>query len=180
MEPDETEALARSGAVAGLCPLTEANLGDGTFDAVRFAAAGGRWGVGSDSHIQVGLADELRQLEYSQRLAHRARNVLAQGGGSTGRALFDTALAGGAQALGTRPAAIAPGAPADLVALDAGSPALAGRAGDALLDAWIFTGAKAVDHVWSAGRHVVRDGRHVERDRIAARYAAVATRLAAG
>ena len=180
MEPDETEALARSGAVAGLCPLTEANLGDGTFDAVRFTAAGGRWGVGSDSHIQVGLADELRQLEYSQRLAHRARNVLAQGGGSTGRALFDTALAGGAQALGTRPAAIAPGAPADLVALDAGSPALAGRAGDALLDAWIFTGAKAVDHVWSAGRPVVIDGRHVDRDRIAARYAHVSTRLAAG
>ncbi len=179
MVPDETEALARSGAAAGLCPLTEANLGDGTFDAVRFAAAGGRWGVGSDSHIQVGLADELRQLEYSQRLAHRARNVLAQGGGSTGRALFDTALAGGAQALGTPPAEIAPGAPADLVALDARLPALAGRTGDALLDGWIFTGAKAVDRVWSAGRPVVSEGRHVDHDRVAARYAAVAARLAA-
>ncbi|TIO13820.1 MAG: formimidoylglutamate deiminase, partial [Mesorhizobium sp.] len=100
MTETETAAMAKSGAIAGLCPITEANLGDGTFAAPLFKQHGGRFGVGSDSNVLIGLADELRQLEYSQRLAHRARNVLAVASGSTGRALFDAALDGGSAALG--------------------------------------------------------------------------------
>ena len=96
----EIRALAASGAVAGLCPLTEASLGDGIFDGASYLAAGGRFGIGTDSNIQIDAAAELRQLEYGQRLARRARNVMAaQEGESTGRRLFDAALAGGAQAL---------------------------------------------------------------------------------
>eukprot|EP01035_Chromulina_nebulosa_P052600 gene52600-71767_t len=130
--------MARSGAIAGLCPITEANLGDGTFAAPLFGEHGGRFGVGSDSNVLIGLPDELRQLEYSQRLAHRARNVLAVAGGSTGRALFDAALDGGSVALGASASNIAVGAAADLVSLDADNPSLAGKTGDAILDAWIF------------------------------------------
>jgi formiminoglutamate deiminase len=100
----EVANMATSGAVAGLCPITEANLGDGTFAASAFLSKGGRFGVGSDSNVQISLAGELRQLEYSQRLAHRARNVIAAPNGSTGRRLFDAAIYGGAQALATIPA----------------------------------------------------------------------------
>ncbi|RUW66311.1 formimidoylglutamate deiminase, partial [Mesorhizobium sp. M2A.F.Ca.ET.067.02.1.1] len=109
MTEAETIAMARTGAIAGLCPITEANLGDGTFAAPLFVEHGGRFGVGSDSNVLIGLPDELRQLEYSQRLAHRARNVLARPGGSNGRALFDAALDGGSQALGAGPSQIAAG-----------------------------------------------------------------------
>ncbi|RVC59151.1 formimidoylglutamate deiminase, partial [Mesorhizobium sp. M00.F.Ca.ET.038.03.1.1] len=104
MTEAETIAMARTGSIAGLCPITEANLGDGTFAAPLFVEHGGRFGVGSDSNVLIGLPDELMQLEYSQRLAHRARNVLARPGGSNGRALFDAALDGGSQALGAGPA----------------------------------------------------------------------------
>ncbi|WP_292274058.1 formimidoylglutamate deiminase, partial [Mesorhizobium sp.] len=109
MTEAETIAMAKSGAVAGLCPVTEANLGDGTFAAPSFIEHGGRFGIGSDSNVLIGLPDELRQLEYSQRLAHRARNVLARAGGSTGRALFDAALDGGSIALGAGPSTLAVG-----------------------------------------------------------------------
>ncbi|MFB2550031.1 formimidoylglutamate deiminase [Ensifer soli] len=166
----ETDAMARRGAVAGLCPVTEANLGDGTFPAARFTAAGGRLGVGSDSNVLIGLADELRQLEYSQRLAHRARNVLARPEASTGRALFDAAAAGGAAALGVE-TGLAVGRPADLVGL-APRDGLPFR-GDGLLDAWIFAGGAAVDAVWVAGRRQVSGGRHVARDAVSARFAKV-------
>ena len=93
MTEAETDRFAASGAVAGLCPITEANLGDGVFDARRFLNAGGRFGIGSDSNVLIGVADELRQLEYSQRLARRERNVLGKANGSTGRRLFDEACA---------------------------------------------------------------------------------------
>ncbi|WP_189052648.1 formimidoylglutamate deiminase, partial [Aliidongia dinghuensis] len=171
MTLDETRRMAASGAVAGLCPITEANLGDGTFDAVRFVAAGGVYGVGSDSNVQIGAADELRQLEYSQRLALRARNVMAMGeGGSTGRALFDGALAGGAQATGLT-AGIVEGGSADLVSLARDHVAFAGRTGDALLDAWIFAGGRGlVDCVWMRGGKVVEHGRHRDADAIARRF----------
>jgi len=169
MEPRETEALARSGAVAGLCPVTEANLGDGIFDGARFLAAGGSFGVGSDSNIRITVNEELRQLEYSQRLRDRARVVLADPGQSVGRRLYERPLAGSAQALGRDSGAIAPGKWADLVALDA--TALAGT-GDRLLDGWIFTGSNcAVTDLWSAGRRMVREGRHLRREAIAADYA---------
>ncbi len=161
---DESRRLAARGAVVGLCPITEANLGDGIFDAPRFVDAGGRWGIGSDSNVQIGAADELRLLEYSQRLARRERNVMARGPGSTGRALFDAALAGGAQALGAGRAGLVAGAWADAVSLDLSHPGVDGLAGNTLLDAWIFTGAPRIDRVWARGRCVVDGGRHRQRD----------------
>lgn len=169
MTEAETAGMAASGAAAGLCPVTEANLGDGTFAAPLFLQHGGRFGVGSDSNVLIGVADELRQLEYSQRLAHRARNVLARPGQSNGRALFDAALAGGSQALGVEATGIAQGAPADFVSLDADHVTLAGKSGDAVLDAWIFAGA-CVDCVWTGGRKLVEGGRHVARDAVARRF----------
>lgn len=170
MTDAETEAMARSGAIAGLCPITEANLGDGTFAAGRFLAAGGRFGVGSDSNVLIGVADELRQLEYSQRLAHRERNALGLANGSTGRRLFEAALAGGAAALGAGPAGIAKGNAADFVSLDPDQPTMAGKAGDAILDAWIFAGGTRPDCVWARGRKLVEGGRHHRREPIAAAY----------
>ena len=171
VEPPEVAAIEASGAVVGLCPVTEANLGDGLFPAAEF---GGRFGVGSDSNVRIDAAEELRLLEYGQRLVRRQRNVLAQDGLSTGRTLFERALAGGAQALGAGPAALAAGAPADIVALaDDGE----GASGDALLDRWIFAQGR-VETVWRAGRLCVQDGRHVCRDRIAARYRETLSRLA--
>ena len=174
MSPAETQGLARSGAVAGLCPITESNLGDGIFDGARFAQAGGRWGVGSDSNVRIALAEELRTLEYSQRLEQQQRCVLAPPDGSTGGALYRAALAGGAQALGRASGAIAPGMWADLVALDGDALALAGHSGDGVLDAWIFAGDdRVVADVWSAGRHMVRGGRHVHHQAVEDRYRAV-------
>ena len=180
MDAGETRGLAASGAVAGLCPITEANLGDGVFNAPAYLDAGGRFGVGSDSNVSIGAADELRHLEYSQRLAARSRNVLARPGGSTGRALFDAALIGGAQALARSSGSLAVGARADFLTLDADHPTLAGKSGDAILDAWIFSaGNLLVDCVWSGGRKIVRGGRHASREKIGARFAATMRRLCA-
>ncbi len=178
MTADETRALAATGAVAGLCPLTEASLGDGIFPARDFLDAGGRFGIGSDSNIVVDAAQELRLLESVQRVAVRGRNVLADGpGASTGRALFDRALAGGAQALGCE-AGIAAGRPADLVSLQGDDPDFIGRAGDALLDSWIFAGPRPkIDRVWRRGEMVVEAGRHRGRDAIARRYRATLERI---
>jgi formiminoglutamate deiminase len=180
MTEAETDRFAASGAVAGLCPITEANLGDGVFDARRFLNAGGRFGIGSDSNVLIGVADELRQLEYSQRLARRERNVLGQANGSTGRRLFDEALRGGAQALGAGPAGIAAGNAADFVSVDAAHPTLAGKRGDAILDAWIFANGGKVDCVWARGRKLVEGGRHHKRDAIAAAFRGVMTELVGG
>jgi formimidoylglutamate deiminase len=171
MTEAETVALASTGAVAGLCPITEANLGDGLFPATAFQAAGGRLGIGSDSNVLIDMSEELRLLEYGQRLTARARNVMASAPGrSTGQDLFETALRGGAQALGSA-AGLAVGHAADIVSLDATHPSLAGRQGSALLDGFVFAaGRGAVDRVWRRGRIVVSGGRHVSRDAIAARY----------
>jgi len=178
MTPAETGLLAATGAVAGLCPITEASLGDGIFDGARFLAAGGRIGFGSDSNIAIDLCGELRQLEYSQRLRDRARAVLADDARSTGRLLFDHALEGGAQAAARDGGRLAVGAFADLVALDGDAVDLAGRDGDDLLDALVFaTPRGAVSDVWSAGRHVVTGGRHAGRAAIVARYAATMAAL---
>ncbi|MFI5014142.1 MAG: formimidoylglutamate deiminase [Hyphomicrobiales bacterium] len=177
----ETSAMAEAGAVAGLCPVTEANLGDGTFNAPEFVAAGGDYGIGSDSNVLVGLADELRQLEYSQRLRHRARNVMAgEEGRSTGRALYQGALAGGVRALGGARPGLAEGAAADLVSLDAGHPALIGRRGDAVLDGFVFAARDGmIDCVWRGGRKLVAHGSHRQRDACLARFRAVMERLLA-
>jgi len=181
MTAGETASLARSGAVAGLCPVTEASLGDGIFPAREFLDAGGRFGIGTDSNILIGVADELRQLEYGQRLKHRERNVLSGGPGiSTGRALFDVALAGGAQALAQPIAGLQEGARADIVTLDTAHPSLAGRRGDAVLDGWIFAAGKdAVADVWAGGLKVVEAGRHRLRQRARDRFSAAMRRLVA-
>ena len=175
----EIRSVAASGAVAGLCPITEANLGDGTFNAPEFIERGGAFGIGSDSNVLIGVSDELRQLEYSQRLALKARNVLASGDMvSTGRALLDRALRGGSQALGVTRFGLTEGGFADIVSLDAPSVALAGRAGDAILDSWIFGAGRAlVDCVWARGRKVVKDGRHHSRETVALRFRQVIERL---
>jgi formiminoglutamate deiminase len=168
---DEIRRFAMSGAVAGLCPVTEANLGDGTFNATEFLGQSGAFGVGSDSNVLIGVADELRQLEYSQRLAQRARNVVAGAVASTGRALFEGALKGGSQALGVETSGLAVGGFADIVSLDAQHVGLAGRSGDAILDSWIFgAGRSLVDCVWARGRRVVKDGRHHARETVAQRF----------
>jgi formimidoylglutamate deiminase len=178
MVPAETLGLAATGAVAGLCPITEANLGDGIFDALRFVAAGGRWGVGSDSNLRISLSGELRLLEYSQRLQHRGRAMLATPAQSTGRVLLDSAARGGARAAGRGSGTLRLGDWADLLALDMTVTDLAGCEGDAILDAWIFAGDdRMVVEVWSAGRHLVSGGRHRARDAITARYRGTMARL---
>jgi formimidoylglutamate deiminase len=179
MTPAETEALARSGAVAGLCPLTEASLGDGIFDGGRYLSRGGRFGVGTDSNIQIDAAAELRQLEYSQRLRDRARNVLAlREGESVGRRLLQTALAGGSQACGQPIGAIEVGRRADFVLLDPDHADLSVGAGDHWLDTWIFVaGRAAIKEVLIGGKSVVTDGRHHARDAIVRNYVSSISRL---
>jgi formiminoglutamate deiminase len=170
----ELEGIAASGAVVGLCPITEASLGDGVFQALEFQALAGRIGIGSDSNVLLDAGLELQALEYSQRLTRRARNVLAgESGRSTGRTLFDAALAGGTQALGGAGsrAGLVADAPFDLLSLDANHTALIERREDELLDSWIFAaGRDAIDCVWRAGEKVVSGGRHRQRHAIVARY----------
>lgn len=171
-EPSELAAIARSGVTIGLCPITEANLGDGIFDAPTFRDCGGRYGVGTDSNVEITAPGELRLLEYAQRLGRRARNVMpTTEGASTGRTLYDAALAGGAQALARPIGRLAPGARADLVLLDRTHPDLASTSGDRILDALIFSaGRAAIDTVIVAGRTLVTAGRHHARDTITSRY----------
>jgi len=171
MEPNETLGLAATGAVAGLCPITESNLGDGIFDGVRYMEAGGRIGVGSDSNLRISLAEEMRVLEHSQRLRDRGRAMLATAEKSSARRIFDAIVRGGAQAAGRDAGRIETGASADLLALDASHPDLDGLEGDTLLDAFTFAGTGThVSDVWSGGRHVVQAGRHIRRDPIIAAY----------
>jgi formimidoylglutamate deiminase len=161
MEPDETADLAASGAVAGLCPTTEANLGDGLFDGPGYWAAGGVWGIGSDSHVSVSPIEELRWLEYGQRLRDRRRNVLRGRAPGIGAQLFRDALEGGARALGRPIGRLAPGFRADFLVLERDLPTLVGLEDDALLDALVFAGNRnPVRDVAVGGRWVVRDGHH--------------------
>ena len=176
----ETDAMAASGAVAGLCPVTEANLGDGIFPAVRFLAQGGRIATGTDSNILIDPAQELRALEYSQRLAHQARNVLASDEHpSVARRLFDATLAGGAQAMGVEQG-LAVGNSADIVTLDADDPAVQMGHGDRPLDHWVFAARNnCIDAVWRRGRKMVSGGRHKDAARITGRYRKVLERILA-
>lgn len=179
MTAAETAALAETGAVAGLCPITEANLGDGIFDAPGWLASGGVFGVGTDSNVRISLAEELRLLEYSQRLGLRARAVMADHR-STGRLLWEAAAAGGAQAAGRGSGRIEVGQWADLLALEVSDLRLEGLEGDQLLDAFVFAGRDGlVGDLWSAGRHIVRQGRHVARETVEARFRATMRRLRA-
>jgi formimidoylglutamate deiminase len=180
LTPEETAGIAKAGAVVGLCPLTEANLGDGLFEGPRFIEAGGMFGVGSDSNIEISAPGELKQFEYSQRLHHRLRNAVARHRGeSTGRALYEHALAGGAQASGRSIGALAVGKRADIAVLDDTHPDLCGVSGDRWLDATTFVAGKSViSSVYVGGRQVVSDGRHLRRAEITERYRGVVKRLA--
>jgi formimidoylglutamate deiminase len=167
----ETTGLAQTGAVAGLCPITESNLGDGIFDAVRWLDAGGAIAVGSDSNIRIALSEELRTLDYSQRLRDGTRAALATPEHATGRRLFDAVLRGGAQGSQRKTGRIEAGYWADLLTLATDHPDLWGRTGDTALDAWIFAGDdRLVTNVWSAGRHLVQGGTHTRRADITAAY----------
>lgn len=171
MTPDETVRLARTGAVAGLCPGTESNLGDGIFDGNRWMEHGGAIGIGSDSNIRISLAEELRTLDYSQRLRDHSRAALASDERSTGRRIYDAMLTGGAQAADRQSGALATGKWADMITLDDSSIHLEGLGGDTILDSWIFAGDdRLVTDVWSAGRHLVSEGRHVRGSEIQAAY----------
>lgn len=179
MTDAETRALAGTGAVAGLCPITESSLGDGIFNGISYRDAGGRFGVGSDSNIHIALWEELATLDYSQRLRDRSRAAMATADCSTGRVLFDAAAQAGAQAAGRASGQIAEGRLADLIAVSTDNEFLCNRSGDTALDSLIFTGRgrSCVTDVWSAGRHMVQNGRHVARDRITNAFLAVTAQL---
>jgi formimidoylglutamate deiminase len=180
IDASELARLAASGAVAGLCPTTEANLGDGVFPFADYLAAGGRFGIGSDSHVSRDPVEELRWLEYAQRLVRRERNVAASAARpSVGGLLWTAAAAGGAQALGRFGGALRPGAVADLIVLDGEHPDLAGRADDAVLDALVFSGGAAmVRDVMVGGRWRIRAGRHPREEEIGRAYRRAIERLA--
>ncbi|MGN6819661.1 MAG: formimidoylglutamate deiminase [Sphingomonas sp.] len=179
VDAGETARLAASGAVAGLCPVTEANLGDGVFPAVDYLAAGGRIGIGTDSNILIDAASELRAIEYSQRLTRRKRALLVdEAEPSVGATLFARAQAAGAQALGVTNG-IAVGNAADILSLGLDHPAMIGAGAD-LLDRWIFAARPgAIDSVWRAGRKMVEHGRHIAADVVADRYRRTVTALLA-
>ncbi|MDQ7247933.1 formimidoylglutamate deiminase [Dongia sedimenti] len=161
---DEAEVtrMAKSGAVVGLCPTTEANLGDGLFPAVSYTEQGGRFGIGSDSHVSTTAFEELRWLEYGQRLKHERRNRLHGGGqNNVGTFLYEAALQGGALAMGQKVGRIEAGAKADLLVLDSRHPLLANVRADDILGRWIFAGAsRMIRDVMVAGDWVIQDGRH--------------------
>ena len=176
--PDEVHMMGHSEVVVGLCPTTEANLGDGIFPFGAFVPYG-RWGIGSDSHISVSPTEELRLLEYGQRLTLRERNIAGRPSrGSSGRALWADAAARGAPATGRKLGTLGPGSRADLVVLDDGAPTLYGRREDTLLDALVFAGnANPIRDVMVGGNWVVRDGRHVREGDILTRFKATVDRL---
>jgi formimidoylglutamate deiminase len=173
----EVASMAKSGAVVGICPTTEANLGDGLFPAVAYTAQGGRFGIGSDSHVSVTAFEELRWLEYGQRLVTRHRNIAARKpGASVGETLWAAALRGGRQAAGLRG-----DASRDVIVLDDASPLLAARDEGSVLDTFLFAGnTPLVRDVLAGGEWVVRDFHHRAEDRIAADYRAAVEALAAG
>jgi len=178
LDDAEMRSIAKSGAVAGLCPTTEANLGDGLFPLANYLDARGVLGIGSDSHISVSPVEELRWLEYGQRLLTRHRNIAARAAGaSVGEALWGAALQGGRRAAGVADDA----AHADFVVLDEASPLLAARDERSVIDAFLFAGnTSLVRGVMASGEWVIRDFRHHDEARIAARYREIVEALAAG
>jgi len=177
---NEVSALAKSGAVAGLCPITEANLGDGIFPAQAYFQNNGFWAIGTDSNILIDAVGELRGLEYSQRLSLRARNRLAGSGhASVGRSLYSAALKGGSRALHSSHS-LTIGAPANIVTLNKDHPALMEKNGDFLLDSWIFAQrTNPIDCVYVRGQLVVKDGDALGRELISQRYRKVLARISA-
>lgn len=183
MTADENQRAAQSGAVAGICPSTEANLGDGIFDMPRWLAHGGAWGVGSDSHATVNAAEELMLLEYGQRLHLRQRNVLASATQpQVATAMTLQALQGGAQAAGRAIAGLAVGQQADFVALDARHIALAGLPAPEMLSSHVFAShrSSALQGAWVAGQPRVTAGRHALHDEAARSFAATRSAIISG
>ena len=171
MEPHEVKMLAKTQAVAGLCPITESSLGDGIFEGANWMSNNGNIAIGSDSNVRISLSEELRTLEYSQRLRDRSRAVLANSHQSTGRRLFEGICKGGAQAAGRKTGLIKEGYLADLLALDTNHVDLERHKEDTLLDSYIFSGDdRMISDVWSAGRHLVKDGEHILRTEITRAY----------
>jgi len=178
IDEDEIAAIADSGAVVCLCPSTEANLGDGLFPLQKFLGRQGRIAIGSDSHVSINPFEELRWLEYGQRLITQKRNIAAIGRSQTGRSLFELAAAGGALATGQPGGRIRTGDNADLVLLDDDSPMLAGHSTRSLLDALVFSGfTLPIDGVMVGGEWQVIDGQHKDAEAARAGYAAVARAL---
>jgi len=174
MTPEEAQSAAGSGATAGLCPTTEADLGDGVFRTADWLQAGGSFAIGSDSNVRISVAEELRLLEYNERLASGQRNVLASSGMSCGSFLYQHAAKAGGVALGQAVGRLETGFRADLVELDSGHELLAGRSPDAALDSWIFAGDDSMlNSVWVAGRRVVTMGRHAGEPNSRAAFAEV-------
>lgn len=165
---EELEMMQRAGVVAGLCPTTEADLGDGIFPASRWQELGGAWGIGSDSNLCVNAPEELRLLEFGQRLRDQQRNLMAEPGETVGAELYASALSGGLQALAKPPArGFTPGQRADFLVLNQNHPLLMGKEKDQLLDTWVFAGsAEMLSQVWVAGQCRVKNGRHIEKDKI--------------
>ncbi|GIL37959.1 formimidoylglutamate deiminase [Roseiterribacter gracilis] len=172
MTQDEAIETARSGAVVALCPSTEGNLGDGFFPAEAYLAAGGRFGIGSDSHVSTSPVEELRWFEYGRRLRNEKRALSAgEGSSQVGAFLWTRAAACSAASANAPLGEIAVGKRANLVLLDPDHPTLVGRDGDTLLDSFVFSGnGGAVAEVWVEGKRVVEQGSHVARDDIAANY----------
>lgn len=163
MDWDERRRLANSGAVAGICPTTEANLGDGVFEAAPYLAQGGAWGIGSDSHASVSVTEELRLFEYGQRLGLQRRNVLASDThAQVADRLWLESVAGGARAAGRPVAGLANGQQADFLVLDGEHPALAGLDGARALAVHVFAnhGHETLAEVRTAGRSRVQRGAH--------------------
>ena len=170
LDDGEVRDLAASGATVAICPTTEANLGDGLFPLRDYLDAGGRWGIGSDSHVSVSPVEELRWLEYGQRLRAQRRNIAAEAGGSTGARLLEGVLASAAQSSGFDAH--------DQIVLDADAPVLASADADDVVDRWIFAGNRPLlRELHVAGARVVAEGRHRDRDAIARDYAAAMTVL---
>lgn len=171
----EVSHMAKSGAVVGICPTTEANLGDGLFPAISYARQGGRFGIGSDSHVSLSVVEELRWLEYGQRLKHERRNRLhGTMRSNIGGYLYSACLEGGAQALGQPIGKIAVGQRADFVVLDGTHPLMAHLKGDDLLSRWLFGGTdRLVKDVMVGGDWVVQDGRHAGEIEAGRRFTAV-------
>ena len=175
----EISMIARSGAVVGLCPTTEANLGDGLFPLATYLQHGGALAIGSDSHISVSVSEELRLLEYGQRLKYCGRNIAASDIEiHTGTRLYNDCLRGGARASGFDNGAIEIGKRADLVVLDENSPLLVGTPGRSIIDRFIFSGNQnAVKHVMVAGEMLIKDYKHINEQQIMSDFASTMIKL---
>jgi formiminoglutamate deiminase len=180
MTSEETIGLAKTGAVAGLCPITEANLGDGIFDGVRFTEHGGKFGFGSDSNIRISLAEEMRTLEHSQRYRDHHRAIMADPHGHNGQFLLQHVAKGGAQALARHSGKIEAGYFADLFTIAPDKFGADGLNPDYALDYWVFAARNdRINNLWSAGRHIVKGGQHIQREKIQAEFKRSVQRLRA-